>query len=122
MARNEIPSATFEVADVMSYDFPAGLNVVFSFASLLHNPKEDMQIVLARIAEALHPGGVVFLSLKRRDRYETDVVDDGYTKRRYYYYTQETILSVMPSTLQAVHYLQQSRQEEWFTMILQKPA
>jgi len=120
MARNGNPAGNFEVADVMRYDFPTGLDVVFAFASLLHNPKEDLQVVLEAVATALNPGGVVFISLKRRDQYETAVVDDGHTKRRYYYYTRETVLGVKPDSLTEVYCNQQSRQEEWFTMILQK--
>lgn len=120
MARREHPRGNFEVADVMQYQFPSGLDVVFAFASLLHNPKEDIKLVFERVAAALNPGGVIFLSLKRRDRYETDVVNDGYSKRRFYYYTRDTVLQQKPQTLSEVHYAEQSRKEEWFTMILQK--
>ena len=120
MARTENPAGNFEVADVVRYEFPTGLDVVFAFASLLHSPKEDMQQVLQRATKALNPGGVVFISLKRRGQYETDVVDDGYSKRRYYYYTRDTVLGLKSETLTEVYYADQSRQEEWFVMILQK--
>jgi SAM-dependent methyltransferase len=120
MARAENSAGNFEVADVLRYEFPDGLDVIFAFASLLHNPKEDLQVVLDRAAAALNPGGVLFISLKRHDQYETDVLDDGYSKRRYYYYTRATVLDATPDTMSEVYYQEQSRQEEWFTMILQK--
>jgi len=120
MARAENEAGKFEVADVVQYEFPTGLDVVFAFASLLHNPKEDIQVVLERVTAALNPGGVLFLSLKRRDRYETDVLDDGHSKRRFYYYTRQTVLDLLPGTLVEQFYQEQSRKEEWFTMILQK--
>jgi len=48
------------------------------------------------------------------------VVDDGYSKRRYYYYTRDTVLGLKPEALTEVYYADRSRQEEWFVMILQK--
>ena len=120
MARLEVPKGTFVVADMMEYDFGVGLNVIFSFASFVHNPKEDIALLLQRITSALNPGGVVFISLKRRERYETDEVDDGVSIRRFYYYTRDDILECAPENLSEVFYDEQSRQEEWFTIILQK--
>ena len=120
MARAEHPTGTFLVRDVMEYPFPVGIDVVLAFASLLHNPKEDVAVVLERVVAALNPGGVVFLSLKRRAQYETTVETDDVVSRRFYYYTRQTILDCAPEELVEVFYEEQSRSEEWFTMILQK--
>ena len=120
MARREVPHGTFVVRDAVAYDYPVGLDAVFAFASLLHSPVEDVQTVLERVSVALNPGGVMFISLKRRLQYETDIVDDGVTKRRFYYYTRQVMQHIIPSDLVEVFYDEQSREEEWFTMILQK--
>ncbi len=120
MAREEIPTATFVCADVMDYGFVPGVDIVLAFASLLHNPKEDIAAVLERIAKALNSGGVVFLSLKKRNDYETAVETDDLVSRRFYYYTRQTILEILPPELTECYYNEQSRAEEWFTMILRK--
>lgn len=120
MARREVVSGVFQCVDVLQYDFPAHVDVVFAFASLLHMPKEDVCTVLERVSKALNPGGVVFLSLKRRATYQTELVIDDVVPRRFYYYTRDTIHRCLPDSLDEVFYAEQSRQEDWFTMILQK--
>lgn len=120
MAQEEIPTTTFVCADVMDYEFVPGVDIVLAFASLLHNQKEDIAVVLERVAKALNSGGVVFLSLKRRNNYETAVETDDLVSRRFYYYTHQTILEILPSELTECYYSEQSRTEEWFTMILRK--
>ena len=120
MARVENPLANFVCIDIMEYVFEPGVDIVFAFASLLHNSKEDMTIVLGRIAKALNTGGVVLLSLKRRDQYETSVETDDLVSRRFYYYTRQTILDSMPPELVEVFYNEQVRKQEWFTMLLKK--
>lgn len=120
MAQHEVSGGTFHCVDVMEYDFPSDVDVVFAFASLLHLPKEDVATVLQRVASALRPGGVVFLSLKRRDHYETAMETDDLVSRRFYYYTRQTILDVAPPELVEVFYDEQELRESWFTMILQK--
>lgn len=120
MATQEVPEGKFACVDVIKYTFPASLDVVFAFASLLHNPKEDVAVVLQRVGKSLKSGGVLFLSLKRRSQYETAVETDDLASRRFYYYTHQTILDIVPTELVEVFYDEQSRKEEWFTMILQK--
>jgi len=120
MAKTEVLGGEFFCIDVMDYKFPHGIDVVFAFASLLHNPREDVAAVLARVAKALNSGGVLFLSLKRHEQYETAVETDDLVSRRFYYYNRQTILDCVPDELAEVFYDEQSREAEWFTMILQK--
>jgi len=120
MAKKELPASHFICTDVMDYTFVPGIDVVFAFASLLHNSKEDIRIILARVSEALNQGGVIFLSLKRRDEYESAIESDDLVSRRFYYYTRQTILDAAPANLKEIFYHEQSRKEAWFTMILKK--
>lgn len=83
---------SFVVADIESFDFPEGTDIVFSFASLLHTPKEELEKVLKKIFQALHPGGIAFISLKYADSYEEVTKTDEFGTRTYYYYTPEEIL------------------------------
>jgi len=120
MANREVAGGQFICADVLDFAFPKNVDAVFAFASLLHSSKEDVAVVLGRVAASLADGGVVFLSLKRRDVYETVVETDDLVSRRFYYYTKQTILDLLPASLTEVFYDEQERTESWFTMILQK--
>lgn len=120
MARAEVPTGSFSVSDVMDFDWPPNVDAVIAFASLLHSSKEELQTILDRIEQVLNPGGVIFLSLKRRDVYESVVENDGLVSRRFYYYTREVIQEIIPAGMVEVFYEEQSRSEEWFNMILQK--
>ena len=120
MAEEEIPDGTFIQADVTNYQFPQDIDAVLAFASLLHTSKEDLAKVLKRLAESLNEGGVIFLSLKRRDEYNSSVETDKYVSRQFYYYTRETILDIVLPEFKEVYYEEQMLKEPWFTMVLQK--
>jgi trans-aconitate methyltransferase len=120
MARQEVPAGTFVCADVHAYEFPSGIDMVFAFASLLHSDKESMQDMLLRLHPQLSPNAVIFLSLKRREEYGSDLVTDGHTQRKFYYYTRQTILELCDGLYSEVFYDEQLLKEPWFTMILKK--
>ncbi|HMA78674.1 MAG TPA: class I SAM-dependent methyltransferase [Candidatus Paceibacterota bacterium] len=120
MARKELPGVTFVQADVMDYDWPGNIDVIYAFASLLHLNKNEMMTVVRSAAKSLKSGGVFFLSLKRGHRYLEKLIDDGHSKRLFYYYTRDTINDLTPNTLAEVYYAEQNLKEPWFTMILQK--
>ncbi|MFW6210324.1 MAG: class I SAM-dependent methyltransferase [Patescibacteria group bacterium] len=120
MASQELPQGTWHCLDVMEYHWPRGVDAIFAFASLLHLPKEELQVLLARMSDALQPGGVIFLSLKRRETYESSIETDQWVSRRFYYYNQATIQEITPPELTIVAHEEQERSEPWLTMILQK--
>jgi len=120
MAQTEVVGGEFICTDVLEYEFPKGIDIVFAFASLLHLSKDEIALVLQRVAGPLSIGGVVFLSLKRRDAYESEMVTDDVVSRQFYYYNRETIIDVLSVGLVEVFYAEQNRNESWFTMILQK--
>lgn len=45
----------FILADLEEYIFPQGVDIIFSFASLLHTPKETMRRVLDKMYHTLNP-------------------------------------------------------------------
>lgn len=120
MAKQEIEGGEFYCADVLEYDFPKNLDAIFSFASLLHLSKEEMSEIFGKVSAALVPGGVFFLSLKRRAEYQTAIDTDEVVSRRFYYYTRETLSDIAPSDLKEVFYSEQERAEDWLTIIFQK--
>lgn len=120
IARETLPDAHFEKADIASYQFPKGIDIVFAFASLLHSSREELKPVFAQMCEALNTGGVVYLSLKRADEYSNAVVEDTYGPREFFYYDRDTILTIAGDVFEEVFYAEQERVEPWFTMILKK--
>lgn len=69
LARRRLPKANFVQADALSFDYPAGVDVIFAFASLLHINKSDLQEALQKAWQSLRTGGIYYISLKERDNY-----------------------------------------------------
>ena len=120
MAQSEVKKAEFLCIDVMEYVFPQSIDMIFAFASLLHLNKDDFKTILDRIYESLVPGGIVFLSLKQRDQYSSEVVVDEYSSRIFYYYNRYIINEVNKDNFTEEFYAEQMLKEPWFTMILKK--
>ena len=91
LAREKVPQAEFEVADVTSFEFPAGLDIVFAFASLIHVTKEEFSIILHKLSAALDDGGVIRISLKYNDHYIEVDQQDEFGDRTYYHYSEQDI-------------------------------
>jgi ubiquinone/menaquinone biosynthesis C-methylase UbiE len=92
LAREHVPEARFEVADAVAYEYGENkFDAVFAFAALLHLDKEEVRSVLEKVARALKPGGVFYISLKHRKTYQTEVKEDKYGKRLFYFYNPELI-------------------------------
>ena len=120
IAKENVPEADFAQADIDTYQFPKGVDIVFAFASLLHSSKESLFGLFTRMHNALNEDGIVYMSLKRGDSYSTAVVEDQYGPRKFYYYTRETLLEIAGSKFEEVFYEEQERIETWFTVILRK--
>ena len=62
-ARQEVPAARFQVADMATVEIaPDSFDLITAFYSLIHLPKEEHAGVLARIATWLRPGGYVVVN------------------------------------------------------------
>ncbi len=120
IAKEGSPEATFLVADIENCNIPKNLDVVFSFASLLHSDKNAVKNILQNIRESLHMGGVVFISLKE-DEYQQKTKTDEFGTRTYYFYTPELIEELAGSGYKALYKDRQDlRGQKWFSLIIQK--
>jgi SAM-dependent methyltransferase len=67
-ARRNVPGATFQVADMTTWDAdPASLDAVVAFYSLTHVPRDRQSVLFGRVREWLRPGGVFIASLGVED-------------------------------------------------------
>jgi SAM-dependent methyltransferase len=64
LARANVPAARFEKADMTELDFPDGsFDGICAFYSILHVPRAEQPVLLAKIARWLKPGGLFLASL-----------------------------------------------------------
>jgi len=120
LAEVHVPEATFQVADVETFEFPAGLDVIFAFASLLHSDRNVVDGILRRAYKSLNDNGVFFISLKR-DEYQSKIKEDEFGTRTFYFYSPEDIEQMLRGEYRVIFKEEQSFQnQDWFTIILQK--
>jgi len=121
LAKQNVSKTIFKLADLETFDFPNGLDIVFSFASLLHSDKESVHNTLIKITKSLNNKGVIFMSLKYGP-YHKEILDkEGTGPRTYYFYTPEEIQKIAPPNLKIVYQeIQNFRNQKWFNIILQK--
>jgi len=75
VARREVPSARFLIADMATIAFPAdSFDLVTAFYSIIHLPREEHGRLLRRVARWLRPGGGLIANLGTTggDAYEED--------------------------------------------------
>ncbi len=120
LAREKNPQGTFEIADVEQYAFPHNLDAIFAFASLIHLPKESFQRVLDACREALKPGGVLRLSMKRADIYTETTKEDEFGTRTYYLYSEKDIEEAAKGYRILKNGTQIVGKQVWLEVLLQK--
>jgi SAM-dependent methyltransferase len=94
IAKEEIPNGEFIVADIEEYEFPENLDIVFAFASLIHNDREALKKVFQKVYAALNPGGLFRISMKQADEYVELTKDTPYGIRTYYHYSEDDIMEM----------------------------
>ena len=88
---NAATKLTGQSAVLMRFDeiaFESEFDGIWACASLLHVARKDLNAVLDRLAKALKPGGVLYVSFKHGDG---EWVEDG----RFFNYLDETLLSTV---------------------------
>jgi len=121
LALKNNPGVNFQLADLETYDFPKGVDIVFSFASLLHTDAESLKEVIEKIYASLNQGGVFFLSLKMGEYHKEKVDRDGLGPRTFYFYNPEEIRKLSPNGLTVIYELPyEFKDQKWFSMILRK--
>lgn len=119
MAERELPEGNFIVADIEDYVFPKDLDIIFSFASLLHSDKEHLRAILRRAYEALNKDGIFYISLKY-DTYHRETKEDEFGTRTYYFYTPEDIKKLYDGYTVIWENIHTQRGQRWFTIVLKK--
>ncbi len=121
IARRSFPDVEFEEADVEVYDFPDGLDVVIAFASLIHTSKNALEVVLGRIHDSLHRGGILYASMKRSETYEEYVREEAYRVRTYYLYNRELFAKLAGEGWEVIFERDYDwRGIDWFDIVLKK--
>jgi SAM-dependent methyltransferase len=120
LAKQNVPGATFLVADVEVFEFQKSIDIVFAFASLIHVPKGSLKKILERIHVALNPGGLVRVSLKYSDAYEEVTKTDEYGARTYYHYSLDDVAELTRQYTILKNEVSDLRGQKWIQFLLKK--
>lgn len=119
IAKEYVPEGKFEVADIETFKFPKNIDIIISFASLLHSDEQNIKSILERAYYSLNNEGIFYISLKFGEGKETKT--DEFGRRTYYYHTPEKIRGLAGDRfkiLEKITYF--LLEQKWFTIILQK--
>jgi len=121
LAKNKIPKGAFHVKDMRGVDFPAEtFGVVFSFASVLHVNRDELENIVQNCHKWLKIGGILFISTKYGEYHEERTVNLG-DEKYYYFYTPEDIEKLCPYKFFVVYKnVQDIKGQSWFEIILRK--
>lgn len=122
MAKNKYPTVNFFVADFEEYLFPDNqYDIVFAFASLLHTNKYGVKKVIKKISKTVMSGGLLFITLKEREKYQVETKEDRFGRRTFYFYTPELIESFAKEYFETVFVERQKiGKTNWFSILLRK--
>jgi SAM-dependent methyltransferase len=120
LARLKAQTGVFEVADVEEYSFPKNLDIIFSFASLLHSSKEELKNICTKALDALTPGGVFRISLKNAEKYTELTRDDALGTRTFYLYAPSDIEECVEGFTILRNEVLTSYGQEWLEVLLKK--
>lgn len=123
LAQEHVAEGTFLVADATSYDYPAELDIVFAFASMLHLNQEEFAATCEKVAAALRPGGIFCMTLKEADKYKDELQKDEFGERLFYFYNPTLVRELAGDSFEQVYEMHEvvgPKQKRWFTIMLQK--
>ena len=120
LAKEKVPQANFRIGDVSTFEFPKNLDIVFSFASLLHTPKDEFRIILNKIHNSLNRDGIVYISLKHSYKYKEVIQEDEFGIRTFYYYSQEDIKELAKNFIILKCQILEGNKVKWLEIILKK--
>ena len=68
LAKKNVPTGRFVSADVMAMEFPSGtFDAIVSFYTIFHIPRQEHLDVFRRFARWLRPGGLLLITVARKD-------------------------------------------------------
>ncbi|MCX6703518.1 MAG: class I SAM-dependent methyltransferase [Candidatus Zambryskibacteria bacterium] len=120
LAKQKVPHAQFEVADITTFEFPKNLDIVFAFASLIHITKEEFAHVIEKMLEALNSSGVVRISLKYSSTYQEVTEKSEFGIRTYYHYSQADIEELAADFTVLQNEVHSIRGAQWLEVVLRK--
>ena len=101
----------------MSLNF---IDIVFSFASLLHFNAKDLKPIFNKIYVALNQEGIFYLSLKH-DIYQEKIKIDEFGRRFFYYYTEEDLVGIAENKFKLIYSgTKIIKKTEWLEIIFKK--
>ncbi|WP_086841229.1 class I SAM-dependent methyltransferase [Amycolatopsis kentuckyensis] len=84
IARNQVPAARFELADMRGLSFEDGSwDAITAFFSMLQLPRAEQETMIGRLAAWLKPGGLLVFATVPADVDGVDIVFMGHPVRAY---------------------------------------
>lgn len=121
MAKAHVPNAKFVVGDAATYKYPSNIDIVFSFASILHLDKGELRATLSKISDALKPGGVLYISSKFRESFESGIKKDKYGERLFYFYNPDLVKELAGDKYELIDTWKETvGHTEWFEIALRR--
>ena len=85
LAKKNVPTASFIIADVMETEFPAGsFDAIVSFYAIFHIPRQEHLNLFRRFAQWLRPGGLLLFTVARKDDGPGYTEDDFFGETMYW--------------------------------------
>lgn len=122
IARKKTAGANLVVSDLLNYEYEKSeYDVILAFASLLHISKEQFIELVPKLAGALKPGGIFFVSLKYREDYEKEWKEDDFGKRLFYFYNPQLVEDMCRDYFEVLK-VSNSRigKTKWFELAMKK--
>ncbi len=123
LARKNVPKGRFVVEDMRTFKFTANLDIVFAFASLIHLNRQELAAVIKDIHSSLNSGGILFISMKKGNNYQSYVKQDKHGERLFYLYSPKDIQELTQGYFEEVFNTSgfiTSGDTEWFEVALRK--
>jgi len=85
LARENVPTAHFIIADVMETEFPASsFDAIVSFYAIFHIPRQEHLNLFRRLARWLRPGGLLLFTIANKDDGAGYTEDDFFGETMYW--------------------------------------
>lgn len=123
LARQRKLKASFVQAAALSYHYPSELDVIFGFASYLHLNRDDFTKACSKAAASLRTGGILAITLKERESYDEELVEDEFGKRWFYYYDEATVAECLGQMFEIVkieHRALKRKTAKWLVVLAKK--
>jgi len=120
LAKEFLPGANFELWDIESFETKDKFDIIYSFSSLVHLPKERLEKVMKKLFILLNDNWIVYLSLKYNPEYTEHVVSDELWERFFALYNDNTVKNISDGFEIIFEKVSQVNKNFWLEMILKK--